>query len=91
MIGYDGRKIEESTYFWGHDKDSQFNEKMNDVKLAHPAFFDIDYNAYYFEHCKVLERWLSTAENLGFKFCNLTFSNIPALQKRTTNLLRCKS
>lgn len=91
MIGYDGRKIEENTYFWGHDKDSQFNEKMNDVKLAHPAFFDIDYNAYYFEHCKVLERWLSTGENLGFKFCNLTFSNIPALQKRFINPLRCKS
>lgn len=82
IMGCDGRPLDQNDYFWRHDPSSQLTEHMSDIQVAHPAFFEIDYNDYYLEHCKVLERWLDAAEKQGKYFGNLTPSYIPALQAR---------
>ncbi|MEM0984870.1 MAG: glycosyltransferase [Pseudomonadota bacterium] len=83
IFGCDGRPLEQSDYFWGHDKASQFNEEMDDIQKAHPGFFDIDYNDYYLEHCRTLETWLSNLEADGKTITNHTRSFIPALADRS--------
>ncbi|UCD35951.1 MAG: tetratricopeptide repeat protein, partial [Nitrospiraceae bacterium] len=85
IMGCDGRKIEDNRYFWAHHKESQFNEQMEGIKKAHPAFFAIDYNDYYITHCEILETWLAEAERAGKTILNLTESYIPALQKRSAS------
>jgi hypothetical protein len=87
IMGCDGRRMEDNQYFWNHHKASQFNDQMEDIKRAHPAFFDIDYDDYYFTHCEILEQWLAEAEKRGVKVENLTKSYIPALQKRSRLLM----
>lgn len=84
IAGCDGRKLEEDDYFWKHHRESQLNEQMRDVREAHPAFFEIDYNDYYLTHCQVLEEWLSAGEKKGIQFTSLTPSYIPALQRRSS-------
>lgn len=82
ILGCDGRPLEENTYFWGHNAKTQFNEKMENIRVVHPGFFDIDYNDYYLEHCHTLESELSAGEVTGKKFFSLGFSHIPALNSR---------
>ena len=82
IAGCDGRPLEEDNYFWRHDKASQFNDQMDEIKKAHPAFFDIDYNDYYIEHCSVLEKWIERAEEENKNIINITPSYIPALRDR---------
>jgi len=82
IMGCDGRPLEQNDYFWKHDPASQLSEHMTDIQVAHPAFFNIDYNDYYLEHCNTLAHWLETAERQGREFINLTPSYIPALQAR---------
>jgi len=41
ISGCDGRPLDENQYFWGHHKGSQINDKMADIKVAHPGFFNI--------------------------------------------------
>lgn len=83
IVGCDGKKLEENDYFWQHHKESQLNEQMQDVRAAHPAFFDMDYTDYYLTHCNVLEEWLSEGEKKGIVFKSLTHSYIPALNRRS--------
>ncbi len=83
ILGCDGKKITDNQYFWSHHKKSQINEHMETIKKCHPAFFNIDYNDYYKEHCETLETMLLAGEALGHRFNNLTKSYIPALLKRT--------
>lgn len=81
--GFDGRPLEENNYFWKHDPKVQIVERMDDIKLAHPAFFAIDYDEYYLTHIDIVERWLTAAEAKGFMFRNFTQSYVPALKSRT--------
>ena len=83
ILGCDGRKIEDNEYFWSHHKESQINEHMETIKTCHPAFFNIDYNDYYREHCDILDSMLTFGETLGCKFNNLTKSYIPSLSARS--------
>jgi len=83
VFGCDGRRLEDNSYFWSHDKASQFNDQMADIQTAHPAFFQIDYNDYYLTHCETLEKWLQCMERLGKVVRNYTPSYIPALLKRS--------
>jgi len=82
IYGCDGRPLNENNYFWKHNKSAQFTEEIDDIKLAHPGFFAIDYNNYYKEHCLTLEKWLSHAEEIGKVVYSRTSSYIPALKKR---------
>ena len=87
LAGCDGRSLDEDGYFWGHDKASQFSDQMEKIKQAHPAFFVIDYNDYYMDHCNTLGKWLTKAEEAGNTISNLTPSYIPALRDRYTDPL----
>lgn len=82
VVGCDGRPVDEDTYFWKHDRKAQINEQMDNIKLVHPAFFDIDYNDYYAEHCQTVALAVSTLEAAGRKVVTLTPSYVPALAER---------
>lgn len=82
IAGCDGRPLAENSYFWKHDQSVQFNERMADIQEAHPSFFNIDYDDYYFLHCETVRRWLQQAEREGRTVINMTSSYIPALRAR---------
>lgn len=84
LIGCDGRKVSDDSYFWNHGSSVQINDKMKAIQKAHPGFFDINYNEYYFEHCHNLSRMLFIAEDHGWSFSHLGPSFIPALKSRST-------
>jgi hypothetical protein len=83
ISGCDGRKLEDDNYYWTHHKESQFNNEMDVAQKLHPSFFSkVNYNEYYHEHCKQLERWINKGEEAGKVFINLTPSHIPTLADR---------
>ena len=82
IVGCDGRPRSENQYFWGHDKAVQFNDEMENIKLVHPAFFGVDYNDYYDEHCKNVEIAVSALEKSERTVSVLTPSYIPSLTAR---------
>ncbi len=85
ILGADGRGKKEK-YFWQHSKDAQYDKKMESAFLAHPSFFrDTDYEAYYEQHCEVLEELIKYGESLGKKYASITQSYIPALKNRFIN------
>lgn len=88
ILGCDGRPLSENTYFWGHNANTQFNDKMANIRVVHPGFFNIDYNEYYLEHCNTLEAQLQHAEQHGRRFFSLAFSHIPALKSRISRVWR---
>ena len=87
IVGCDGRRITDDAFFWSHDKKAQFNEKMGDIQKTHPAFFAINYNDYYFGHCRDLEETLATLEAAGKDVVTETPSLIPALNAREVHPL----
>ncbi len=82
LIGCDGRKLEENSYFWGHGRSVQMHEEMESVRKSHPAFFEIDYNDYYTLHCDTLQDFIETAEACGYSFRHCGPSHIPVLARR---------
>jgi FkbM family methyltransferase len=82
ILGCDGRPMNQDNYFWKHDPASQLVDRMDEIQVAHPAFFKIDYHDFYLEHCRVVARWLDEAERQGKSFLSLTPSYIPALKCR---------
>lgn len=82
LVGFDGRRPHENTYFWSHSQSSQFTHEMPIIQEAHPAFFKIDYDAYYREHCETVDRYLKKMEGLRRTVFSLTDSHIPAIRGR---------
>jgi hypothetical protein len=82
LIGCDGRPLDKDDYFWGHGKTVQINDKMANIKICHPGFFNIDYNEYYFQHCHTLDNIINYAEQKGYAFSHLGESHIPVLSER---------
>jgi glycosyltransferase involved in cell wall biosynthesis len=87
ISGCDGRPLSKNDYFWSHNKKVQINDKMKDIQKAHPSFFNISYDDYYLTHINTLEKWCNRIEEAGKKIINLTPSYIPALQKRTKDVI----
>ena len=84
LLGCDGRPISENKYFWSFNPRTQFSpELMQNIQTAHPGFFKIDYNDYYTNHCKNLERQILQLEKCGHTIESLTPSHIPVLQRRS--------
>ena len=84
VLGCDGRSPNE-TYFWKHDKSSQFDTLMTKAKEYHPGFFDhCDYADYYESHCANLECMISSLERTGKSLKSLTKSYIPCLTSRAS-------
>jgi glycosyltransferase involved in cell wall biosynthesis len=88
LLGCDGRPLDESGYFWSHNKKTQINDQMDNIRLVHPGFFAIDYNDYYLDHCRQLEELIGEGEKMGREYGTVTPSFIPALQTRPANLPR---
>lgn len=88
IAGCDGRPVADNKYFWQHDTSVQFSDKMSDIQRAHPSFFDIDYDDYYFLHCETVNNWIRRAEKHGRTVINMTPSFIPALAKRYRNAIK---
>lgn len=82
VLGCDGRPLSENAYFWKHDPASQFGDQMETIQKVHPAFFAIDYNDYYQEHCSTLASAVGVIEAAGKTLEALTPSHIPALAQR---------
>lgn len=82
IIGCDGRELTDDSFFWSHDAKAQFNDKMAEIQAAHPAFFAINYNDYYIDHCRDVEEVLDTLEKSGKHLVTSTASMIPALHHR---------
>ena len=82
ILGCDGRPLSENTYFWGHNPNTQINDKMLNIQAVHPGFFAIDYNDYYTKHCELLAQQLSEGEAQGRRFVCMAHSHIPALAER---------
>jgi hypothetical protein len=82
IVGCDGRNLTDDSFFWSHDKKAQFNDKMSEIQAAHPAFFAIDYNDYYTDHCRDVEEVLTALEAAGRGVETVTPSMIPALRMR---------
>ncbi len=82
LVGFDGRRPHENTYFWSHSQSSQFTHEMPIIQEAHPAFFQIDYDDYYREHCDTVERYLRLMETTRHNVVSLTDSHIPAIRGR---------
>jgi glycosyltransferase involved in cell wall biosynthesis len=82
VLGCDGRPRAENKYFWSHDPASQFGDLMQSAKVAHPAFFAIDYDDYYDEHLQTLAAAVGVIEQAGKRLSSLTRSYIPTLADR---------
>jgi glycosyltransferase involved in cell wall biosynthesis len=82
IVGCDGRRLLDDSFFWSHDKKVQFNDQMADIQAAHPGFFAIDYNDYFLDHCLDVERTLNALEETGHDIVTETPSLIPALAHR---------
>ncbi|WP_370240681.1 6-hydroxymethylpterin diphosphokinase MptE-like protein [Pararhodobacter marinus] len=87
VIGCDGRELTDDSFFWSHDAKAQFNDKMAEIQAAHPAFFAIDYNDYYIDHCRDVEQVLSLLESSGKTVVTRTPSMIPALRARQPEIV----
>lgn len=83
IIGADGREEDES-YFWEHNDDAQYDDKlMQTVVDTHPSFFrDRIYTDYYEQHDETLTEMIEHGESRGVEYTSLTESYIPCLQER---------
>lgn len=88
MLGCDGRPLNQDTYFWQHNKRTQINDQMDNIKVVHPGFFAIDYNDYYLDHCRQLAELIADGERMGREYGAVTPSFIPCLERRPANLPR---
>lgn len=81
LIGFDGRSPNDE-YFWRHGSTVQFDQELEDIRLVHPGFFEIDYADYYSEHIATVERIFAQLEERGTKILPLAESYVPALRRR---------
>jgi hypothetical protein len=81
MIGFDGRDPRDN-YFWRHGPTVQLDQELQDIRLVHPGFFEIDYADYYEDHIATVERLLSQLDVRGKTTRPLVESFIPALRRR---------
>ena len=81
-MGCDGRSLEEDSHFWQHNDSVQLTRDMQSVRDAHPAFFAINYNAYYRTHCATLAEMVAQAETRQLTIQHAGISHIPALAQR---------
>lgn len=82
IVGCDGRRLLDDSFFWSHDRKVQFNDQMAEIQAAHPGFFAIDYNDYFLDHCHDVEKVLARLEESGRAVFTETPSLIPALRSR---------
>lgn len=85
IAGFDGKdmsRLEEKGYFWKHSVKNQYQSDMVTAELAHPAFFQVDFDAYYVDHIGTVAAQCTEAEKQGIAITNHTPSFIPAFRHR---------
>lgn len=82
LFGFDGRAPEDEG-FWKHNSKVQYDDLYQSVRDRHPAFFsDVDYVAYYKQHCARVAAALAELERSGRTILTRTPSHVPALKER---------
>jgi hypothetical protein len=90
LWGFDGRAPND-TMFWSNSLTESYPELLDELKKAHPAFFNhfvpvSDPFKYVNKvHGDILEECLTNAEKEGFRFTMMHHSWTTTLQKRQTN------
>jgi len=79
LLGFDGNGTDKKNIFWNYDKESQFIKSIDYTKLAHPAFYTVDYDLYHNIHASEIKALLDKVEKKGIKVKNLVRSYIPIL------------
>ena len=82
LLGCDGRKLEDNTYFWAHNEKTQISSEMENIQKAHPSFFKLDYDEYYLRHCQNVAEYAQALEASGKSLTSVTPSYIEALADR---------
>ena len=82
LFGFDGRNPEES-YFWRHGTTVQFDEELEDIRLVHPGFFELDYDDYYDQHVATVEQMFLDIELRGGTVTSRTPSFMRPLRRRS--------
>lgn len=82
LIGFDGRNPDEN-YFWRHGSTVQFDRELQEIRLVHPGFFEVDYADYYADHIATLERLFVGLDERGIEVRSLANSFVPALRRRS--------
>lgn len=80
LLGFDGKTKEDKNIFWKYDEKSQFINTLETTKLAHPAFYKVNYDKYYNIHCDQVKELIDLITYNKIKISNLSHSNIPALE-----------
>lgn len=83
IVGFDGKSPEDQNIFWKYDKNSQFLETIDYTKIAHPAFYKVDYAHYYQIHCMEVQQIIDYLKKKKIDIENLGISYIPALKALT--------
>jgi hypothetical protein len=87
MWGFDGRAPND-TLFWSNSATESYPELLDELKIAHPAFFnhyvpkEDPFKYVKNVHGDILENCLTDAEKNGFHFTMMHHSWTPVLQKR---------
>ncbi len=81
LIGFDGKKSDEKDMFWSYSKASQFTDIIENVKVAHPAFYKVDYGDYNKKHIYEVETIVKDLLQQKYQLLNLAASNISILNK----------
>jgi hypothetical protein len=87
LWGFDGRAPDD-TLFWSNSATESYPELLDELKKAHPAFFDHyvpkedPFKYVKNVHGDILENCLTNAEKNGFHFTMMHHSWTPVLQKR---------
>ena len=82
ILGADGKRETDNKYFWSHNKKTQINDQMDNMRVAHPSFFDINYSDFYEKHKEILKQYINEGEMYGKYYASLTESYIPCLKER---------
>jgi len=81
LIGFDGKGKNENNKFWSYEKKSQFIEQMKYTKIAHPAFYKVNYQEYNTTHLKEVEKIIDILIDKKVDIRSLTPSHIPTINK----------
>lgn len=82
LLGFDGRAPQGETYFWRHNESTQLTQLLENVREAHPAFFNLSFEEYHEAHARNVRQWLDLGESQGITYRTLTPSFVAALRRR---------
>lgn len=81
LLGFDGRAPGEKA-FWQNSPLNTYDAYKPAIREAHPAFFEIDFEAYAQAHSDNAEQLMQAGEAMGKRYRCLNDSYIPAFRKR---------